>query len=478
MAHQLQPRLSRRQMLRLTTMATGIAAVGSLLAACGQGSTPTTTTSTASAGGVPATTTTAPAAASGVSAPTPTPFPQQNFGSSNAKVAIRYWTILGNVDGIIMNDLVRKFSEQNPDIKVESLQGVTGFIQKMQSSAISGTAPDVALVRHTYIGPFVDKNIVTPLEPSDLAAANVKAEDYEPTVWKFTQYKGKQYTIPLDIHCLAMYFNKKLFTDAGIQTPTTLDEWTAAAAKLTQGDTYGYVTSSLGAGAVEGLSWYWYAYQRQFGGEMLTQDFQKAAFNTPAGIAALNWMKEINSKGNPQNILTTAATDLERTGKIASWAAGPWVITLFFDKDKAPAAPDLEVMPLPQHDPAKKAVWAQSHQFALPKQGTPDPARRAAAMKFIDWMTTHSIDWAKAGQLPARNSARAEALSSADPFLQKLKPFAEQLPYANFMPTSPKLLEVMPRIAANVEAAILGQGSVEDNIKKAEDEVNQILSQP
>jgi multiple sugar transport system substrate-binding protein len=45
------------------------------------------------------------------------------------------------------------------------------------------------------------------------------------------------------------------------------------------------------------------------------------------------------------------------------------------------------------------------------------------------------------------------------------------------MPTSPRLLEVMPRIAANVEGALLNQWSVEDALKKAEDEVNQILSQ-
>jgi hypothetical protein len=45
------------------------------------------------------------------------------------------------------------------------------------------------------------------------------------------------------------------------------------------------------------------------------------------------------------------------------------------------------------------------------------------------------------------------------------------------MPTSPKLLEVMPRIAADVEGALLNQWSVEDGLKKAEDEVNQILAQ-
>jgi hypothetical protein len=45
------------------------------------------------------------------------------------------------------------------------------------------------------------------------------------------------------------------------------------------------------------------------------------------------------------------------------------------------------------------------------------------------------------------------------------------------MPTSPHLLEIMPRIAANVEVVLLGQYSVQDGLTKAENEVNQIIAQ-
>src|SRR5690349_21739743 len=42
------------------------------------------------------------AAAASIAAPTATPYPVANYGSSSAKVSIRYWTILGSVDGIVM----------------------------------------------------------------------------------------------------------------------------------------------------------------------------------------------------------------------------------------------------------------------------------------------------------------------------------------------------------------------------------------
>jgi multiple sugar transport system substrate-binding protein len=221
------------------------------------------------------------------------------------------------------------------------------------------------------------------------------------------------------------------------------------------------------------MTWYWYAIVRQFGVDTLTPDNKKAAFNTPEGVKAVTWMKEMQLKGNPKMV---PAGDMQRTGRVATWPDGPWVSTLYFDKTKAAAADDIDVAPLPQNDANRKATWAQSHQFALPRQRNQDPAKREAVFKFVKWMGEHSVDWAKAGQVPARNSARQEALTADDPYLKKLQVWASMLPYAQYMPTSPRLLEALPRIAANVEDSLLNQWSVEEGLKKAETEVNQILS--
>jgi len=321
--------MSRREMLRLAAGAAGVSAVGSILAACGAApaDAPTAAPAAAAPTAAPAAAapTAAPAAADAptaaaaeaptamtvATAPTATPQPALNFGSDSAKVKIRYWTILGSVDGIVMNDLVKKFSADNPDIAVESLQGLNDFIPKMQSSSISGTAPDVAIVRHTYIGPFVDKNILAPFETGELDAAGIKEADYDPTVWKFTQYQGKQYTVPLDIHCHAMLHNKKILADNGLQVPTTTEEWLAAVKKVTKDDIIGYNTFALGAGAQEYMTWYIFGIWSQYGVKMISDDGTKAAFNTPDGVTAIKWMVDMQSSGNPKNVPTG---DLQRTG--------------------------------------------------------------------------------------------------------------------------------------------------------------------
>jgi len=483
---------SRRNFLRLTLMGLGATSAASLLAACGPAAAPTAAPTTAPAAPAAAPTTaataaakptTAPgggaatptAAAASIAGPTATPYPVANFGSSSAKISIRYWTILGSVDGIVMNELVRKFAETNPDIRVESLQGVVDFPTKMQAAAISGTAPDVCIVRQTYIGPFAAKNVLSELTQAELDQVGIKAEDFDPTVWKFTQYQGKQYTVPLDIHAHAMLYNKAILAKSNLKPPTTLEEWLNVVNTVSTGDILGYNTFAIGAGAQEFMTWYWYGIVRQFGVEMVTPDASKAGFNTPEGIAAVQWMKDMQQRGNPKAV---PAGDLQRTGSVATWPDGPWISTLYFDKTKAAAADDIDVVPLPQHDPNKKATWAQSHQFALPRQRNADPARREATLRFVKWMGEHSVDWAKAGQVPARNSARQEALTADDPYLKKLQTWASELPYAAFMTTFPKILEVMPRIAANVEGSLLNQWSVEEGLQKAETEVNAILAAP
>jgi multiple sugar transport system substrate-binding protein len=93
-------------------------------------------------------------------------------------------------------------------------------------------------------------------------------------------------------------------------------------------------------------------------------------------------------------------------------------------------------------------------------------------------MTAHSVDWARAGQIPARNAARDEVLANTDnPVLQAVKTFVPELAYAKFWPSDvPTMLEIGPRIGNHAVGAILGQESVEDALKAAEEEINDIIA--
>ena len=409
-------------------------------------------------------------------APTPTPI-VATHGGADAAVKITYWTILNGPDGDEMNALVGKFAAENPDIQVESIQGLTDYIPKMQAAAISGTLPDVTLLRHHYIGTFGANNILSPLQASELEQAGIRAEDYDPTVWQFTKSGDTQYTVPLDIHCFAQIYNKTAITNAGLTVPTTWDEVKAVAQATTNQDTdtVGYMHWILNnANSADPFTWLWFNFQHQLGGSFISEDGSAAAFNTPEGVAALTLMKELEDIGNPEHL---PYFDLNRNGNVISWPDGPWIISAMFNPEQAPAAADLEVATLPQHDAAAPAVWAQSHQLALPTQSNQDEARREASLKFVNWLTQNAVEWSRAGQVPAHNVTREQALAVTELPQSKLKAWADQLAYAKFMPTNvPTLLEVLPRLGSHVQAALLGQASIEDALNDAEAEVNDILA--
>jgi multiple sugar transport system substrate-binding protein len=413
---------------------------------------------------------------------TPTPAPTQTpiaiTSNEGAKVRIQFWTILSGPDGDEMSALVQKFSDENTDIGVDSLQGLLDFVPKLQAAGISGTAPDVALLRHHYIGAFASKGVLTPITSDELAAAGIKQDDWDPTVWGFTTFEDQQYTVPLDVHCFAQFYNKALLGAKSLAVPTTIDELKAVAQATTDraNQICGYqnwIAANPNSG--ENFGWLWWTFQAQFGGQFLNEDNSKAAFNTPEGVAALQAMVDLETIGNPDHL---PYFDLQRNGQVATWPDGPWIITPMTNTAEAPAANDIAVAPIFQKDPSAPAVWAQSHQFSLPKQSDNNGDRRAASLKFIEWMTAHSVDWAKAGQIPARNSAREEVLANTDnPVLQDVKIFAPELAYAKFWPSDvPTMLEIGPRIGNHAIAAILGQESVADALKAAEEEVNDIIA--
>jgi len=413
---------------------------------------------------------------------TPTPAPTQTpiavNSNEGAKVRIQYWTILSGPDGDEMSALVQKFSDENPDIGVDSLQGLLDFVPKLQAAGISGTAPDVALLRHYYIGAFANTGVLSPVTADELSAAGIKQEDWDPTVWGFTTFQDQQYTIPLDIHCFAQFYNKALLGAKSLEVPVTIDDVKAVAQATTDqaNQICGYQNwIAPNGGAGENFGWLWWTFQSQFGGQFLSDDRSKAAFNTPEGVAALQTMVDLETAGNPDHLLYF---DLQRNGQVATWPDGPWIITPMTNVDEAPAANDISVSPIFQKDPNAPAVWAQSHQFSLPKQADNSEERRAASLKFVEWMTAHSVDWAKAGQIPARTSAREEVLANTDnPVLQDVKIFAPELAYAKFWPSDvPTMLEIGPRIGNHAVAAILGQESVEDALNAAESEINDIIA--
>ena len=205
-----------------------------------------------------------------------------------------------------------------------------------------------------------------------------------------------------------MLYNKAILADNSLKVPTTIDEWLDAVNKVTKGDILGYNTFAIGAGAQEFMTWYWYGIVQP----IRRRDGQRRRHQGRVQHARRHRGDQMDeghaAEGQPQE-RASGRSAAHRQGRDV--ADGPWICTLYFDKTKASAADDIDVTPLPQHDPEQEGDLGPEPPVRAADAGaTPIRTKRAATLKFVMWMGEHSVDWAKAGQVPARNSARQEAL--------------------------------------------------------------------
>jgi len=391
------------------------------------------------------------------------------------KVKLVYWTILGNVDGIIMDAMVKQFEEGHPNIEVESFQGVPEFETKLQTSVLAGTGPDFVLYRLHYIAPYADKGIVMPLDPGELSDLGIEKGIYDSRVWDAMHYQGEPYAVPLDIHLFALFRNRRIFEEGGLDPdipPATLEEWYEMAKALNKGGVIGTAIY----GWPPGMFWIWYGLMKQWGGELFLDEGTRVDLTTPAHIEPMEWWHRLRWDINPGAM----NGDLIRTGQVGLWLDGPWTLSLWSDPERSKIVGEYDISLLPQHDPRKPAVWANSHLFSLPRPAQPDVDKHVAALALMRWVSEHALQWsAEAGQVPASKVVQDSYAwrQGGGPILEGSRKFAEALPYTVFFPQHPKMLEVGDRIAAALDSAVnTEEGSPEGAMAKATEEVNQILA--
>jgi multiple sugar transport system substrate-binding protein len=308
------------------------------------------------------------------------------------------WSPLTGPDGDTMTRLAERFSSENAlGITVKHV-AQPEYVQKLNAAAAAKQLPAMTVVRVINVGELAARNVLKPFSNEALAVLGPDfGAEFPENVWVRGEYRGQRYSIPLDIHPLVMYYNKQVFQAAGIAEPGTEPlrraDFEALLEKL---QASGVQPIAIGT-AFQGATLF-QTFIAQFGGSLTNEDGTQVTYNSEAGVRALEYVHDLKQKYSPE---ISGAGDPEvgvfKQGKAAIVIHGPWHIS------------DMERLgfvgyaPVPQIG-EKYAVWAGSHQLALTSD---DPTTQVAAACWIKWLSDHSVEWAKAGQVPARNSVRS-----------------------------------------------------------------------
>src|SRR5690349_3850702 len=313
-------------------------------------------------------------------------------------VTVKFWNGFTGADGAGIKQIVDKFTSANPKIKVEmNVYQWTDFFQKLPAAVASGNGPNVAAMHVDDIGTAAAQNTIVPIQ--DIAdALKLQESNYSPVVWQGGLYQSKRYGIPLDVHPLAMYWNKKVFEKAGLdpeKPPATKDDFMSALDKMKAKGIKGYWVSPFQF--TGGLTYFGLIYQ--FGGKVFADDFSSVQWDQQPAIDALTWMRSMVDKGySPANVAQDADYVALHNAQNAININGIWQVNDTVRGQKNPEDFGCTVMP---QIGSQNGVWADSHQFVLPRQSSVDPNVTQASEFFIKYVTENTIPWVKTGKIPA-----------------------------------------------------------------------------
>jgi ABC-type glycerol-3-phosphate transport system substrate-binding protein len=354
--------------------------------------------------------------------------------------------------------------------------------QKLQTAFVAGTQPDVFLLHAGEVPQYASYGVLRDLGDQYTSGGGwLPDDDISATTMSGMMYDGEIYGIPLDNHGRGLWINIDMFDAAGISTdpataPTTYEGWVELFQKLTldaNGNNalspdfdpenvvqWGYTVGEwINVNFIAGLA--------QNGGTFLNEDGDTVLVNSDAGVQALQQAVDLVYKYH----VSPPATGFDTwqgfgAGTVAVLPTGTWFL------NQANLFTDINSMAWPnwQFGP-NKATYFGAHTFMIP--ASLDGDKLDAALRMIQWVSEHDIDWAASGQVPARLSAQAEL----DPELYSSNILLGQTftDYGVQDPRSTVTQEMLTYLDAELSAALNGMKSPEEALDDAAERMQDAL---
>lgn len=341
-----------------------------------------------------------------------------DYGDSAVNSSQKYW-----------DKLAKAYEAQHSDVKVDvTVYSWNDVDRKVKDMVAADKAPDLA-----QIGSYADYAAAGKLyEAGDLLSIPVQA-DFPSQLAEAGQWNHAQYGIPFAASTRVLFYNKTLFSQAGITTPPTTWDELAADAKALKADGVKYPYAlPLGPEEAQAETMQWLL----SGGSGYTDDTGTYTIDSSQNIDTLTWLKdELVGKGLTGPV---APGKLNRAAAFAAFADG-------------------QVGMLNGHPTLIKQAEKKGVKFGtVPMPARAGQSTSTASMGVADWMAAFRQNGhaeqvgdflnyvyseknvlafsREYGLLPVTTSASQAMTDSTQAEDKQLRPFLEQLPTSELYP--------------------------------------------
>ena len=391
------------------------------------------------------------------------------FGTAQGEPDAEWQSLLDRVD---------EFNTSHPDIHVTSIRCCTNdkALEKVTVALQGDEAPDITYQYGSSLAQLAAAPGLVDLTEWT-QRPEVVWDDFILGATAAAEYEGKVLGVPALIDNLAVVYNVDMFEAAGLEPPSpdwTWDDFRAAAAALTDPATQTFGLA-FPADASEDTVWHFDPMLWQAGGSILSEDGTQAAFNSEAGVRALETLRAmaVDDGSMYLDLQNAKITDLFNSGNAGMIITGPWDLSGLTDVPYG-------VQVLPGFDGDHQTI-AGPDMWCVFDHGE---TRREAALEFLTWYTAAEqiqTDSLASGHLPLRTSVIEEPgfTDELEASFPGVGAFAANL--ANVQqarPTTATYPQISVAMGEAVVAALLGEKTSQQALDDAAAEVNDILALP
>jgi len=359
-----------------------------------------------------------------------------DYGTGPSNASAKYW------DGI-----VTAFEKAHPDIKVNVTSiPWTNFDQQVQTMIQNKQYPDIT--EGDYFSNYAKDGLL--YSASDVLS---KPDNLLPAFKEQGTYNGTQYGMPFTTSSRTLFYNKKMFTQAGISAaPQTWADVQADAAKITKLGKVGFGLP-LGAEEAQAESLLWMLGD---GGGYQTDG--KYSINSAPNVAAFTFLKGLVAAGDTEpNPGTVNRTDLWKEfaeGKVGMINGSPALIPIIQAGGVLQASDWTSVPIAGKTGPLTTTLGVCDNVAAFKPNG-----HQAQIKEFLDfaYQDKYQLAFDKEYDLLPATTTASKALAS-DPVFA---PFLTALPNSVQYPSDTAWANVKTKIQQTIGTAVTGTPSTE-----------------
>lgn len=408
--------------------------------------------------------------------------------ASHKVVQLVYWNMWSGKWSQVIQGEVNDFNKTHPGIHVKmlSVPSADGDA-KLLTAIAAGDPPDVFTEWNPTIGEYASNGSILPLNRFMTGKYKHMMSWFYPSTLKFGTYKGTLYAMPMTMNSFALYYNKTIMKQAGLnpnKPPKTLAQLNADQSKE-----WKYNSS----GGLEQIGFYPGAGEDTFDmyGNVFNYSIMKNGkfdLTQPRAVAEMKWIQSYDKYSYAKvtgfedafNGAAGSSEDAFDVGKAGFWLSGMWELGQI---QAADPTMKFGVVPFPKAPGGRYGgSWINGNYNIIPK-GAKYPKQ---AFEFMAWMAGYdNANWAGSHDpvgdwIPpspkVEHTKAYQKFLNADPLRKKLANL-EASPNDNTTPVSPVEEEYLTKIATAQQEVLTKKATPLGALRHVQSVLNKALAQ-